>query len=408
MAAFVRRTEMLGLGMKKIVVAMSGGVDSSVTAALLVEQGYEVVALFMRLGAGNHEQHESAKHPSHREHQGCCSAADAADARFVAGMLGVTFYALNFREDFDRIIDAFAAEYAAGRTPNPCVVCNNQLKFGRLIEYADAVGAEFVATGHYARVEQRQGRNVLCRAADAGKDQSYFLFGLDRRALDRVVFPLGDLTKDEVRRLARERGFPNSDKPDSVEICFVPDRDYAGVVRQRRPESFREGDVLDPAGQVIGRHSGIPGYTIGQRRGLGIALGEPAYVTRLNVLDNTVTLGPRRDLLSRGLTADRANFLIDAPDAFRADVKIRYLHRAAPATVERLDECHVRVTFDEPQSAVTPGQATVFYDGATVLGGAWITAATEPAAGPRAALDDGAALDNSAVTRRAGFCKGAT
>ncbi|MCC7291113.1 MAG: tRNA 2-thiouridine(34) synthase MnmA [Phycisphaerales bacterium] len=369
------------MGAKKVVVAMSGGVDSSVTAALLVEQGYEVVGLFMRLGGATGDAPagvapHGAEPLSRRAHQGCCSAADAADARFVAGMLGVPFYALNFREDFDRIIEGFADEYAAGRTPNPCVECNNQLKFGRLIEYADAVGAEFVATGHYARLGRRDGRNVLSRAADAAKDQSYFLFGLDRRALDRVVFPLGGMTKDEVRRVARERGFPNCDKPDSVEICFVPERDYASVVRQRRPESFREGDVIDSEGRVIGRHSGIPGYTIGQRRGLGIALGEPAYVTRLNVLDNTVTLGPRGDLLSRGLLADRANFLIDAPDAFRADVKIRYLHRAAPASVERLDECHVRVTFDEPQSAVTPGQATVFYEGGVVLGGAWITAAT--------------------------------
>lgn len=385
----------------KVIVAMSGGVDSSVAAALLVEQGYEVVGLFMRLGTS--ERNKGVVAPSApadslrlspsagRPHQGCCSAADASDARYVAGMLGIPFYALNFSDDFERIIDDFAGAYATGRTPNPCVVCNNQLKFGRLIEYADAVGADFIATGHYARIRSCADRFELGRAADARKDQSYFLFGLDRRVLPRVMFPIGDMNKQAVRDMARRRGFPNSDKPDSVEICFVPDRDVARVVRARRPESFVEGDILDTCGRVIGRHEGLARFTIGQRRRLGVALGKPAYVTRLDVLNNTVTLGPREALLGRRLIAGRANWLVDVPDSFRASVKIRYLHGPAAARVDRLDHDRIRVIFDEPQSAITPGQAAVLYDADTVLGGAWIDeaepddAALAPLERPKAA-----------------------
>lgn len=413
---------------------MSGGVDSSVAAALLVEQGYEVVGLFMRVGshagerqpATGNRQKENGGHaskgerkmcgapveaepprglildssfatsrrssrkgqaPAARERRGCCSAADAGDARFVAGLLGVPFYALNFEADFARIVDHFAAEYAAGRTPNPCVTCNDQLKFGKLLDYADAVGAKYVATGHYARIGERGGRRVLCRAHDTRKDQSYVLFGVRRAVLDRVIFPLGDLNKEEVRGLARQRGFPNADKPDSVEICFVPHDDYAEVVRARHPEAFVPGAVVDPAGNVLGRHEGIGHYTIGQRRGLKIAAGRPVYVTELSVLNNTVTLGDA-DLLLRGeLLAERCNFIADfdagtlgppeAKGGFRAEVKIRYLHSAAPATVYPLGEGRVRVVFDEAQRAITPGQAAVFYDGGVVLGGGWIAGGRE-------------------------------
>ncbi len=444
-------------GREKVVVAMSGGVDSSVAAALLVEQGYEVVGFFMRTGVhgssaapsstrsatptgelpigncqspnreegaranghggrtassiGNRQSTIDNRAASRRPHQGCCSASDAADARFVAGMLGVPFYALNFEAEFNRLIDFFADEYARGRTPNPCVVCNNDIKFGRIVDYADAVGAKYVATGHYARIGERDVRKTLMRARDGSRDQSYVLFGLDRDVLDRVIFPLGDLLKSEVREIARERGFPNWDKPDSVEICFAPDRDYARIVRERHPEAFAEGEVVDTAGRVVGRHEGIANFTVGQRRGLGIALGKPAYVTNLNVEANTVTLGEADDLLHRELTADRVNFLVDPPvDAFRAEVKIRYLHRTAPAIVEieggartplspplargeaggdtspaggaastgkRCGPC-VRVTFDEPQRAITPGQAVVFYDGEVVIGGGWIESAIRP------------------------------
>ena len=356
----------------KVVVAMSGGVDSSVAAALLVEQGYEVIGLFMRVGAPG-ASGEPAAGTAGRTHQGCCSASDAADARFVAGMLDIPFYALNFERDFEQIIDYFAREYADGRTPNPCVICNDRLKFGKLLEYADAVGAAYIATGHYARVEKRNGRRVLLRGCDADKDQSYVLFGLDRTVLDRVLFPVGGLVKAEVRNLAGRFGLPNNAKPDSVDICFVPDRDYARVVRQRHPEAFVEGDVIDGEGRVVGRHKGLGHYTIGQRRGLGIAAGKPIYVTHLDVADNRVTVGDRDDLLHPVLLADRAHFLVDVnAEPFRAEVKIRYLHRAAPATVHPLDGGKVRVVFDKEQRAITPGQATVFYDGDVVLGGAWI------------------------------------
>ncbi len=361
---------------EKVVVAMSGGVDSSVAAGLLHEQGYDVVGLFMRSGVEMPAPADGSRSDaSARSHQGCCSAADAADARLVAGMLGISFYALNFREDFDAIIDYFAAEYAAGRTPNPCIVCNSRLKFGKLLAYADAVGARCVATGHYARIGTRGGQPVLCRARDAAKDQSYALFGLNRGDLGRVLFPVGDLTKLQVRAEAQRLGLPVSDKPDSVEICFVPDDDYARVVRQRRPEAFVPGNVVDEEGCVLGRHEGVPNFTIGQRRGLGIAAGKPIYVTRVDANTHEVTVGDADCLLSRTLVADRANFLADVPSAFRADVKIRYLHTAAPAAVERLADGVVRVTFDEPQRAVTPGQAVVFYEADVVLGGGWITRA---------------------------------
>lgn len=390
---------------EKVVVAMSGGVDSSVAACLLQEQGYDVLGLFMRTGVAEPEADASDKSSaactapsggggsvSAREHKGCCSASDAADARFVAGMLSVPFYALNFERDFDQLIDHFADEYARGRTPNPCVVCNDRLKFGKIVEYADAVGARYIATGHYARIGHREGCPVLMRGVDAQKDQSYVLFGLEPAILDRLLFPVGELTKPEVRAIADRLDLPNRDKPDSVEICFVPDRDYARVVRKRRPDAFVEGDVLDAGGNVIGQHRGIGQYTIGQRRGLGIAAGKPVYVTNISVERNTVTLGEGDALMSDGLLAARANFLAEVPAGpFRADVKIRYLHQATPATVEVLpdevrareggeptgqsdaaDDSRVRVSFDIPQRAVTPGQAVVFYDGDVVLGGAWI------------------------------------
>jgi tRNA-specific 2-thiouridylase len=294
-------------------------------------------------------------------------------------MLGIPFYALNFEKDFDRIIDYFADEYARGRTPNPCVMCNDRLKFGRLFEYADAVGAKYVATGHYARIGRRGGEPVLMRGLDRKKDQSYVLFGLRREVLDRVMFPIGELAKDEVRRIAGKYGLPNRDKPDSVEICFVPDRNYAKVVRQRRPEAFAAGEVVDTAGSVIGRHEGIANFTIGQRRGLRIAAGRPIYVTQLDVLNNRVVMGEGEALLAGGLVAELTNLHVaDLGEEFRAAVKIRYLHEAVPATVRMLDGERVRVTFDEPQRAVTPGQAVVFYDGEIVLGGAWISTSEEP------------------------------
>ena len=396
---------------------MSGGVDSSVAACLLVEQGYEVVGLFMRSGVkaaeepsarpspweaerGRGEDHALAlvaRTPT-RPHQGCCSASDAADARFVAGKLGIPFYALNFEEEFETLIDYFVDEYARGRTPNPCVVCNNKLKFGKIVDYADAVGAKYIATGHYARVDHavndasgrvdepslrpspsegervERPRTRLLRGVDRGKDQSYVLFGLERAVLDRVLFPIGHLTKPEVREIAARYDLPNRNKPDSVEICFVPDRNYARLVRERRPEAFGAGDVIESGtGRVLGRHDGVPNYTVGQRRGLRIAAGVPIYVTALNADTNTVVMGRDDALLQDGLSLERVNLLVEPPTAsFRALVKIRYLHSGASGMVHLAAGQTARIKFDEAQRAITPGQAAVFYDGDTVLGGGWI------------------------------------
>ncbi|MCK6455469.1 MAG: tRNA 2-thiouridine(34) synthase MnmA [Phycisphaerae bacterium] len=354
----------------RVVVAMSGGVDSSVAAALLVERGYDVVGVFMRVGRRDSESEILPIAPSH---QGCCSAVDAADARRVAGRLGIPFYALNFESEFDRLIDRFADEYAAARTPNPCVLCNQWLKFGRLIDYANTLGASRVATGHFARVELAPHGVILRRGLDPAKDQSYVLFGVPADALRRTLFPLGELTKSDVRATAKRLGLPVHDKPESQDICFAPDRDYAGVVRARRADAFRPGEIRHRDGRIVGRHPGLPNFTIGQRHGLRIALGAPVYVTHLDPMTNTVTVGPREDLACRTFEADDVRWIGPPPGApFAADVKIRYNHAPAPARIAPLTSQRVRVTFDEPQSAVAPGQAAVVYSGDVVLGGGWI------------------------------------
>lgn len=366
----------------KVVVAMSGGVDSSVAACLLVEQGYEVLGLFMRTGIIEPQRgptHDApgagadARRPDARPFRGCCSAADAEDARKVAGRLGIPFFALNFKEPFEKIVDYFVEEYARGRTPNPCILCNDRLKFGRLAEYARAVDAEFIATGHYARIESRDGRYRLCRGVDRAKDQSYVLFALDRQILPRVLLPLGRMTKDEVRQCARDRGLPLFDKSESQDICFVPDGDYARLIAERRPDALRPGRIVDRMGQQVGRHDGIVHFTIGQRRGLRVAAGKPVYVTRIDPATDTVTIGPREDLARDQLHASQVRWLVEPPTApLHADVQIRYTHVAAPATVEVIGPDRAIVRFRESQHAVTPGQAAVFYSGDEVLGGGWI------------------------------------
>jgi tRNA-uridine 2-sulfurtransferase len=370
----------------KVIIAMSGGVDSSVAACLLKEQGYECTGVFMRTGVHAPEPAEqcatdaAAEHPRGLKH-GCCSAADALDARAVAGRLGIPFYALNFEQDFERIINSFVDEYARGRTPNPCVLCNVELKFGKLLRYADLMEAEFIATGHYARVLRRDGQTLLARAANLAKDQSYLLFGIERTALSRCLFPLGEMRdKAQVRSIAAALGLRVHDKPDSQEICFVPGNDYKELLRERRPETQRAGEVRDPTGRVLGTHAGIANYTIGQRQGLGIATGRPAYVTRLDVLNNVVTLGPREDLLSPGLLADQVNWLTEPPavgQARPASTKIRHTHNPAAGSIRRQPDGNVEACFDEPQLAVTPGQAAVFYEADVVLGGGWIVRASE-------------------------------
>jgi len=362
----------------KVVVAMSGGVDSSVAACLLLEQGYEVVGLFMRTGV-EAPQNDPACPPGEaaasRRFRGCCSAEHADDARNVAGRLSIPFYALNFKDSFDGIIDHFVAEYVRGRTPNPCILCNEQLKFGRLAEYGRAAEADFIATGHHARIDTRDRQPRLRRGVDRAKDQSYVLFGLDRRILSEAILPIGEMTKEQVRDYAREHGLPIFDKPESQDICFVPDRDYARLVRERRPDAFRPGRIVDRSGRELGRHDGIVNFTIGQRRGLRVAMGKPVYVTAIDSTTDTVTIGPREELARRDLHASQVHWLIDPPaEAFSAEVQIRYTHKAASAVVEPLTDNRAYVRFREPQYAVTPGQAAVFYDGDIVLGGGWIDA----------------------------------
>jgi tRNA-specific 2-thiouridylase len=354
----------------RVVLAMSGGVDSSVAAYLLKQQGYDVVGLFMRTGVHEPDMQRDTG-PSHKK--GCCSALDAGDARRVADRLDIPFYALDFADDFGRIMDYFVDEYAHGRTPNPCVVCNNWLKFGKLWSYGKQLQADFVATGHYAQLVTRDGNPELHRGADPAKDQSYVLFGLRRSLLKHLLFPIGGYRKDQVRALARDFGLPVADKPDSVEICFVPDNDHAAFIRQRRPDLHTAGHIVDTRGAVLAEHDGIEQFTIGQRKGLGFAAGSRRFVLEIVPQTNTVVVGERDELLAPGLLASRVNWLIEPPtEPLRCQAKIRYRAPAAPATVHALADGGGRVDFDEPQSAITPGQAVVFYDGERVLGGGWI------------------------------------
>lgn len=372
----------------KVIVAMSGGVDSSVAACMLREQGYECAGVFMCVGVGHsatraRQELEESGSPlqertaGRRLRHGCCSPLDQADARQVCGRLGIPFHVLNLQREFERIIDYFVDEYANARTPNPCVMCNTHVKFGQLLHHADVIGAEFVATGHYARLGRRDGRPLLARALNHAKDQSYVLFGIRRENLGRCLFPLGEIEdKAEVRRIAAELGLRVHDKPESQEICFVPDNEYKQLVRARRPETLRPGEIRDAAGNVLGTHDGIVNYTVGQRRGLGVAAGSPIYVTELDAESNTVTVGARADLLSTGLVAEHLNWLSDPPPTGRwqsAEIKIRYQHTAARGRIRRHEDGAVEARFDDPQPAVTPGQAAVFYDDeGVVLGGGWI------------------------------------
>jgi tRNA-specific 2-thiouridylase len=355
----------------RVVLAMSGGVDSSVAAYLLKRQGYEVIGLFMRTGV--HGTDDDG--PAHKK--GCCSAVDAGDARRVADRLDIPFYALDFEQDFGRVIDYFADEYLAGRTPNPCVVCNNWLKFGKLWSYGKQLRADYIATGHYVRTVEGAGGSELHKAADPDKDQSYVLFGLRRGLLPHLLFPVGGFRKEEVRAVAREAGLGVADKPDSVEICFVPDGDHGALIRRRRPDLATAGRIVDTTGNVLAEHAGIENFTIGQRRGLGFAAGQRRYVLRIVHESREVVVGDRAELLATGLMASRVNWLLAAPPVgpLRCEAKIRYRHPAATATVTALPDGGARVEFAEPQSAVTPGQAVVFYDGPRVLGGGWIEGA---------------------------------
>ncbi|MDK1032364.1 MAG: tRNA 2-thiouridine(34) synthase MnmA, partial [Planctomycetia bacterium] len=329
--------------------------------------GYECTGVFMRSGVQAPDEGAAGA-------KRCCSAADASDARRVASAIDIPFYVLNFQRDFDALIDYFCFEYGRGRTPNPCIVCNRDLKFGRLFEYADMIGARYVATGHYARLADCDGRPCLKKGADAAKDQSYVLFPIPRDRLERVLLPMGDIKKSETRKVARDLGLPVHQKPESQEICFVTATPI-DLIRRRHPECVRPGPMLDTGGRKVGEHPGIAAYTVGQRKGLGRGAGPgvPRYVVEIRPEESTVVVGGREDLLCGTLVASDVNWLRDPPSGpMRADVQIRYRHAPAAANIFPDGAKRVRVEFDEHQSAVTPGQAAVFYDGDTVLGGGWI------------------------------------
>ena len=363
-----------------VAVAMSGGVDSSTVAALLSGQQYNLIGLTMQLW----NQRRLAGFPGMPEtsHGRCCSLEDVYDARRVAQHLGLPYYVVNHEARFEQdVVRPFVEDYLAGRTPIPCTLCNNSLKFDQLLTTARQIGADMVATGHYARLERDpgSGRYRLRRALDPSKDQSYFLFGLTQEQLSRTMFPLGEMTKQQVRQHARVAGLPVADKPDSHEICFVPGNDYTRFIEAYFAERGQSvpagpGTVLDSQGRLLGQHNGIQRFTVGQRKGLGVAAGRPLYVLHIEPATAEVTVGEDAALFGATALVSRVNWVSTAsPDGpVRAEVKIRHRHQAAPATLTPLGEDRARVEFDTPQRAITPGQAAVFYRGDLLLGGGWI------------------------------------
>ncbi len=351
--------------MAKIAVAMSGGVDSAVAAALLTGQGHEVIGLTMNLWPSWLKEPEG-------DTQTCCGVGAIEDARAVARVLGIRHYVLNLREAFERaVIDYFCDEYAAGRTPNPCIACNQAIKFRVLLEKVESLGCDLLATGHYACIarDDVSGRFVLLRAVDPAKDQSYVLYGLTQAQLGRVRFPIGNYTKHEIRALARRHRLPVADKPDSQEICFVPAGHYADLVASRRPEAGRPGPIVDRAGAVVGSHSGIARYTVGQRRGLGLAGDAPQYVVDIDAARSTLVVGGQGDLLRSRVRVDRVNWIVPPPPPERVTVRVRHAAADVPAALDLLQDGTIAVRFATPQRAAAPGQAVTFYDDQQVLGG---------------------------------------
>ena len=366
-------------GRKKVIVAMSGGVDSSVAAALLLQQGYDVVGVTLNVWPHGID-------PAPERENSCCALSAVEDARRVADRLGIPHYTLNFRAVFaNTVIADFAAEYRRGRTPNPCIRCNEHVKFAALLQRTAGLEADFVATGHYARIayDGHRRRFLLHKARDRRKDQSYVLYVLSQQLLARTMMPLGKFTKEETRQLAASLGLPVAHKPESQEICFIPDNDYGRFLREHAPASQRPGPILDQARQIIGRHRGIANYTIGQRRGLGLAGPTPRYVTAIAAERNAIVVGEERDLYHDTLVAEQVNLISVAAIAapLRVAAKVRYRSGETPASLFPAPDGRLLVRFDQPQRAITPGQAVVFYDRDLVVGGGTIAAVGADATG---------------------------
>ncbi len=352
---------------KKVMIGMSGGVDSSVAAAILLEKGYEVIGVTMQIWPDMEEERLKTE-------GGCCSLSAVDDARRVANKLGIPYYVMNFKEVFEKkVIDYFTEEYINGRTPNPCIACNRHVKFDALLNKAVSMGIDYIATGHYAKVEfdETSKRFLLKKSVTDRKDQTYALYNLTQEQLARTLMPIGDYEKDRVRELAKELGLTVATKPDSQEICFVEDNDYAGFIEKNTDYKVKPGNFVDTKGKILGRHNGIIHYTVGQRKGLGITFGKPMFVVGIDAKNDNVVLGEEGEVLSDSLTASDLNFIsiekLDGP--MSVEVKIRYSARPAVATITPAGEGQVKVEFDIPQRAITPGQSVVFYDGDVVVGG---------------------------------------
>ena len=353
---------------KSVLIGMSGGVDSSVAAALLKEQGYHVIGATMRLWTYSDS--------CNMKHEGCCAESAVEDARRVCDKLGIDFYVMNFKDMFkDKVVDYFVDEYKRGRTPNPCIACNRYVKWESLLKRSLDIGADYIATGHYARISQLDnGRYAIKNSVTAKKDQTYALYNLTQSQLAHTLMPVGDYTKDEIRKIAADNYLMVANKPDSMEICFVPDNDYAGYIERTTDYKSVPGNFVDVDGNVIGKHNGIIHYTVGQRKGLGLAMGHPVFVVAVRPDTNEVVIGENKDVFTDTLYAGNLNFMaIEAlKEPMRARGKIRYSHEGADCTIRMIDDNTLECKFDKPQRAVTPGQALVLYDGEYVLGGGTI------------------------------------